>query len=146
MNELHELSDLEKIKFIIKGYLRDYLSECYWNDFHHDESTQIIEVQIQKEEDEQKFIFMRLGLSIQNQEIYIYNIWLPEEDRGQNWGLGTINVLYQVAKLMNCALVLHSMVDSFYDAMLKRGAMQTSQPDCLQVTDDTDLGGLRLNV
>jgi hypothetical protein len=145
MSELHELSDLEKIKFIVKGYLRDYLSECYWYDFHHDDTTQIIEVQIQKEEDEQKFIFIRLGLSKQNQEIYIYNIWLPKEDRGQNIGLGAINVLYQVAKLMNCALVLHSMVDSFYNAMLMRGARETAQPDCLQVTDDTDLGELRLN-
>ena len=140
MSELNELSDLEKIKFIIKGYLRDYLYECYWYDFHHDETTQIIEVKIQKKEDAQLFIFLRMGLSKQNQELYIYNIWLPKEDRGQNLGLGSINVLYQVAKLMNCALVLYSMVDSFYNAMLKRGARETSQPDCLQVTDETYLG------
>lgn len=103
MKAMDELSDLEKIKFIIKGYLKDYLTDCYWYDFHHDEYTQIIEVKIRKEEDE-------------------------------------------VAKMMNCALVLHSMVDSFYNAMLKRGATKASQPDCLQVTDDTDLGELRLNI
>lgn len=145
MSELNELSDLEKIKFIVKGYLKNYITNCYWYDFHHDETTQIIEVKIQKEENDQAFIFLRLGVSNQNQEIYIYNIWLPKEDRGQNLGLGTMNVLYQVSKLMNYSLVLHSMINSFYEAMLQRGAKETLQPDCLQITDDTDLGELRIN-
>ena len=146
MSESPELSDLERIKFIVKGYLKDYLSECYSYHFSHDESTQIIEVTIKKSEEEGSFLFLRMGISHKNQELYIYNIFLPKEDRGQDLGLGVINVLYQVSKLMNYALVLHSMVDSFYNAMLKKGAMPTSMPDCLQVTDDTDLGELRLNI
>lgn len=142
MKALNELSDLEKIKLIVKGYMKDYLAHCYWYDFSHDEDTQIIEINIQKEENDSVFIFLRMGISNQNQEIYIYNIWLPKEDRGQDLGLGVINVLFQIAKMINYALVLHSMVDSFYNAMLKRGAKQTLQPDCLQITDETDLGEL----
>lgn len=146
MSQDRELSNLESIKYIIKGFMKDYLSECYYYNFNHDETTQIIEVQIQKEENDEKFVFLRLGVSNQNQEIYIYNIWLPIEDRGKNLGLGAMNVLYQVSKMMNYALVLHSMVDSFYEAMLKRGAKQTLQPDCLQITDETDMGELKLNL
>ncbi|MEO9258381.1 MAG: hypothetical protein ABI207_08365 [Crocinitomicaceae bacterium] len=146
MKEPSELSDLEKIKFILKGYLKDYLFTCYAYDFKHDDATKVIEITIKKREDEDAFIFLRMGIAPQNKEIYIYNIFLPKEDRGQNLALGAVNVLFQVAKMMNYRLVLHSMVDSFYNAMLKKGAKETSSPDCLEVTDDTDLGELRLNI
>lgn len=140
MKDASQLSDLEQIKYVLKGYLKDYIFNCHFCDFSHNEVTQTIEINIRKKENESICMMLRMGLSKRNQEIYIYNIFLPIEDRGNGIGLGIIKVLFNVANVMNCALVLHSMVDSFYDAMLMRGAKPTSLPDCLMVTNETNLG------
>ncbi len=52
---------------------------------------------------------LRIGISYQNEEVYIYNIFLPQEDRGKGIGLGLINMLFQFANLFDFALVLHSI-------------------------------------
>jgi hypothetical protein len=140
MKDVSELTDLEKIKYILQGYLKDYLLECHQYNVFANETEQTVEINIRKNEGDSLTMLLRLGLSKKNEEIYIYNIFMPFEDRGMGLGLGMINVLYSVAKVYNYSLVLHSMTDSFYAKMLSRGAMPTSLPDCLVVTDETDLG------
>lgn len=140
LRDTNELNDLEKIKFILKGYLIDYLETCYSYNFKNDDALQVVEVIIKKTKEESDFIFMRIGVSHINQEIYIYNLFLPKEDRGKNLAFGAVYILLQIAKMMHYNLVMHSMVDSFYNLMLKRGAKKTSIPDCLEITDNTYLG------
>lgn len=140
MKDTSQLSDLEKIKFILQGYLKDYLLECNEFNVFANEAEQTLEINIRKNEGDANTMLLRLGLSKQNEEIYIYNIFIPHEDRGNGLGMGMINVLFNVALVFKYSLVLHSMTDSFYAKMLSRGAMPTSLPDCLVVTEDTDLG------
>lgn len=138
--EINKLSDLEKIKYMLQGFLKNYLQICYhWNVFAN-ETEQTIEINVQKTKEENIFLMLRIGISYRNQEIYIYNIFLPKEDRKKGIGLGLIHVLFHISKLMNFSLVLHSMTEGFYEAMLKRGAKKTLLEDALQVTDETDLG------
>lgn len=140
MKDASQLTDLEKIKYVLLGYLKEYLSECNDYNVFANEAEQTVVITARKAETDAPFLMLRLGLSTQKQEIYLYNILLPKEDRGNGLGFGMINVLYNVAKVFQYSLVLHSMTDSFYNAMLSRGAMETSLLDCLVVTDETDLG------
>jgi hypothetical protein len=143
--QINKMSDLEKIKNILKGFLKDYLSTCSYYFFNIDDINNTIEITIRKDDEINTTLILRLGLSYTNQEIYVYNIFLPVNDRKQNIGLGTINILFKISKLIGFALVLHSMTDGFYNAMLKRNAKATLEPDCLQITEDTDLGELKFN-
>lgn len=111
MKDISQLTDLEKIKYIIQGYLKDYLTGCFQYSVFPNETEQSVEVNIQKKETDSTFLMLRLGVSKKNEEIYIYNIYLPKEDRGNGLGLGLINVLFNVAKIMQYQLVLHSMTD-----------------------------------
>jgi hypothetical protein len=140
MKDISQLTDLEKIKYIIQGYMKEYLFACHEYSVFANETEQTIEVKIQKNETESTFLLLRLGVSKKNEEIYLYNIFLPIEDRGNGFGFGLINVLFSFAGSISFQLVLHSMTESFYDKMLSRGAMETFQEDCLVVTDETDLG------
>lgn len=139
MKNIEQLSDLEKIMYITKGYLKDYLANCEWTDVSVNEVENTLEVNIRKSQNDPGTKMLRLGLSERNGEIYVYNLMVPVEDRRNGIGLGLINVLFQTAKVLGYQLVLYSMVDSFYNKMLERGAMPTNLPDCLVVTERTDL-------
>lgn len=140
MKDASQLTDLEKIKYVLQGYLKDYLLECYDYSVFANEAEQSVEINIRKNEGDSNTMLLRLGISSLHREIYVYNLFLPVEDRGLGMGMGIINVLFSFAAAFQYSLVLHSLTDSFYDKMLSRGAMPTSLPDCLIVTDETDLG------
>lgn len=139
MKDINTLSDLEKVMYITKGFLKDYLLECSWYDVSSNELENSFEVNIQKDENDSGTRMVRVIMSQVHKEIYLYNIFIPHEDRGQGIGMGLINVLFQAAKVLGYQLVLYSMTDSFYAKMLERGALPTNLPDCLVVTDDTIL-------
>lgn len=139
MKEINDLSDLEKVMYITKGYLKEYLMNCEWYDVTANEMEYTVEVNIRKDQNDSGTRMLRLGLSQRNGEIYIYNLMVPVEDRRNGIGLGLINVLFQTANVLGYQLVLHSMVDSFYNKMLERGAMPTNLSDCLVVTENTRL-------
>jgi hypothetical protein len=139
MKNINDLNDLEKIKFVTKGYLNDYLSKCYEYNVSSNEDEQTAEINIRRHKNDNLTLMLRLGISYRNREIYIYNIFIPLEDRGNGLGMGLIYILFNLAKVLGNNLVLHSMTDSFYNKMLSRGALTTNLPDCLVVTDDTIL-------
>ena len=137
--EKAEMTNLETIKYILQGYLKDYLEQSFSWAINPNENENTLEIHIQKEKESSTFLLLRMGVSIANQEIYIYNIFLPNEDRRKGIGLGLIDVLFRLSTMVNYSLVLYSMTESFYNAMLKRGATKTLLDDCLMVTEETDL-------
>lgn len=134
-----KMTNLDTIKYILQGYLKDYLEQSFSWAVNPNEDENNLEIHVQKTEDDSSFLLLRIGISTTNQEIYIYNIFLQREDRRKGIGLGVIAVLFRLSTIMNYPLVLHSMTEGFYNAMLKRGATKTLLDDCLMVTDETDL-------
>ncbi len=139
MKNANGLTILEKITYLSIGYLKEYLSGCNDYDIKAEETNQIIELYVQKDSLKSSFLMLRIGISESNKEIYLYNIFLPQEDRGNGIGLGFINVLYQFSQMLNYSLVLHSMTESFYSKMLERGAAPSLSSDCLIITEYTSL-------
>lgn len=142
--DFNKLTDLEKLKSALRGYLNNYLSNCFHFSIVPNELEKTLEINIQKNENDSIFIMLRMGISYENEEVYIYNLFLPQEDRGKGIGLGLIHMLLVFASQFNFALILHSIVDDgFYDKMLRRGAIKTNVDDCLEITIHTDLGDLK---
>lgn len=133
------MTNLEMIKYILQGYLKDYFENCQDWSVEANETEQSVKINVQKDKQTDFFLMLRMGVSLENEEIYIYNIYLPAEDRGKGLGLGIINVLFQLCEMTKFSLVLHSMTNSFYDAMLRRGASKTTLHDALHVTSETNL-------
>lgn len=124
-------------KLIIK-YLKPYLDTLA--DFHSTVYNKVIEIQAKKNKDDNsRFLLLRMGINFENGEFYIYNIYIPNEDRKQGLGFGLISFIYEIVKTTDFALVLADMTDSFRAKMITRGAKETSMYDYLQIVETTNL-------
>ncbi len=83
--------------------------------------------------------FIRLLLYRQEKVVYLHNIMLPMELRGQGIGLQMISEIYAVCKKLGYRLVLVQMMERFYDRMVRRGAKVLSLNE-VEITDETNLG------
>ncbi|MEQ8472177.1 MAG: hypothetical protein RIC35_13380 [Marinoscillum sp.] len=129
---------ISSIDTLVVNYLKAYLDTL--ENFSSSVEGNVIEVQCKKNKDDNsRFMLLRMGINFENEEFYIYNIYIPNEDRKQGLGFGLISFIYEIAKTMRFALVLADMTDSFREKMIKRGAKETSIFDYLQIVDTTKL-------
>jgi len=129
---------IKKIEKLLIEHLKPYLLTLH--DYVAISGDNLLEINCKKYKDDPTyFILIRMGINKYNHEVYIYNIFVPNQDRKMGIGLGLIAFTYEIAKTINFALVLADMTKGFKDAMLKRGAITTNVEDCLQVTDGTYL-------
>ena len=82
---------------------------------------------------------IKLTVAEEFKEIHISNIYLPMPLRRQGIGKGLIAKIYDVAKAHNYSLFLVLMTESFFNRMVKRGAVVIDEGDCVQITDRTNL-------
>lgn len=128
----------ETVKKLIEQYLQNYLSTL--NQYSIYTADNIINVVGKENEDDiSSFTLLRLGISIENEEFLIPNIYIPRKDRKKGIGLGLIAFIFEITKKINFNLALVQMTDSFREQMLKRGAIETSSYDCLQIIETTNL-------
>jgi hypothetical protein len=132
---LELISTIDKL---IINHLKKYLDTL--ENFYSSVDGNVIEVQGKKSKDDNsRFMLLRMGINFENKEFYIYNIYIPNEDRKQGLGFGLISFIYEITKTMDFALVLADMTDSFRERMIRRGAKETTIFDYLQIVDITDL-------
>ena len=132
------MEPISTIERLIVNYLKAYLDTL--ENFSSSVEGNVIEVQGKKNKDDiSRFMLLRMGINFENEEFYIYNIYLPYEDRKQGIGFGLISFIFEIAKTMGFALVLADMTDSFREKMIKRGAKETTIFDYLQIVDTTKL-------
>ena len=119
-------------------HLKSYLDTL--ENFYSTLDGNVIEVHGKKsKEDNSRFLLLRMGINFKNREFYIYNIYIPREDRKHGLGFGLLSFIYQITKTMDFELFLADMTDSFREKMIRRKARETTIFDCLQVVDTTDL-------
>jgi len=128
----------QAIEFVCKNFLDNYLKTLYSHRILNNDN--IIEVHGQrKKEDSAGFILIRILINEENGEVLIPNIFVPLEDRGNNVGLGLLKMIFLISDRLSYNVCLVDLVDSFYDKMLQRGALQTELYDALQIVESTDL-------
>ena len=72
--------------------------------------------------------------------VYLTNIHLPRDLRGQGIGLKLISDLFLVCDKLGYKLRLTEMVESFYNRMVCRGATIITTLDEVEITPNTNLG------
>jgi predicted acetyltransferase len=77
-------------------------------------------------------------INYEHEEFLIPNIFIPIKDRRKGIGLGLIAFIFEIAKTVNFQLALIQLTDSFRAKMLKRGAIETGQYDCLEIVETTN--------
>jgi len=131
------IQDIEKI---ILNHFNSYLSTLFDYSSYANAQDNTLEIRGKKEQtDNSYFIFLRMGVNMANQEVYIYNIFLPPSDRGKGIGLTLIAIIHDISKAINCSCVLADVMEGFRIKLLERGALPTLLDDWLQIVDTTDL-------
>jgi hypothetical protein len=73
-----------------------------------------------------------------SKEVKIPNIMIPYTLRHKGIGKHIISVIYGACKIFGYRLFIVQMVDSFYNRLLKRGAIMIDE-DSVEITDDAKL-------
>ena len=123
----------------ISSYLRPHFAKYCWQEVQFDGDR--LEFVVQEEKDKSTSIMGIIKLTIADEfkEIHISNIFLPMTMRRQGIGKGLIASIYEVAKLHQYSLFLVLMTETFFNRMVKRGALVVTEGDCVQITDQTNL-------
>lgn len=123
---------------LIEKYLKDYLKTLYSYSIKIEEGTAILVKGQKTKENTGEFILFRLIVNVEHKELLISHIFIPSQDRRKGIGLGLIEFVFKVSKMVNYVLVLVDMTNSFRVKMMKRGAIETQRYDCLQVVESTN--------
>lgn len=84
------------------------------------------------------FILLRFQICLEFQEVHLSNIFLPNFMIYKGIGKTLIQNIFDIAKKHNYYLFIIDMVPSFYERMIKRGAVPFSD-DVVRITDQTRL-------
>src|ERR1035437_8017458 len=130
------MSKLEKeIIQNLETFLNNELKEYEYSTSTHD-SIQIYA--INKKDSSDNWQLIRLGINDNNQQIYISNLHVGDL-KYNGIGKKMISIVYHTGKRQNYDTLLVQLVDSFYERLLRRGALRTNEYDTLMIVDTTNL-------
>ena len=84
--------------------------------------------------------FIRMVIDRSFRIVNLTNILVPLGYEHHNHGKNLISQIYGLCKVLGYRLLLVSMVQGFYNKMVKRGATIIFENDVVEITDGTDLG------
>jgi len=85
------------------------------------------------------FVLVRIFISEEFRKIYISNINLPEFMRHQGVGRKVIKVIHKAATESGYELFVALVPKSFYDSLIKRGALECDKINMLKIVNSTVL-------
>ena len=86
------------------------------------------------------FVLLRFQICLEFQQVQLSNIFLPNFMKFNGIGKTLIHKIFVIAKENNYDLFITDMVPSFYDRMIRRGALPCFDcDDAVQITDQTRL-------
>ena len=104
------------------------------------DNTNIIHLEIrgQETEDElKKFLMLKLYIR-DDKQIIITNIFIPFIMRKKGFGMKILSIIFELAKKEGYALFITDMVQSLYNKMLQKNAIQINE-ETVQITNETKL-------
>ena len=104
------------------------------------DNTNIIHLEIrgQETEDElKKFLMLKLYIR-DDKQIIITNIFIPMIMRKKGFGMKILSIIFELAEKEDYALFISDMVQSFYNKMLQKNAIQINE-ETVQITNETKL-------
>lgn len=130
------MSRLEKeIIQNLETFLNNEFKEYEYSTSTHD-SIQIYAINRKNSSD--KWQLIRLGINDNNEQIYISNLHVGNL-KHNGIGKKMISIVYHTGKRHNYDTFLVQLVDSFYERLLRRGALRTNEYDTLMIVDSTNL-------
>ncbi len=86
------------------------------------------------------FVLLRFQISLEFQQVQLSNIFLPNFMKFNGIGKTLIHKIFVIAQENNYDLFITDMVPSFYDRMIRRGALPCVDcDDAVKITDQTRL-------
>lgn len=120
----------------ISNYLSPYINQLYKFDISN--SYDLIEIHGQTNQDQfSRFILLRVSINHEYRQIYIPNIFLPEIMRYKGIGKKLISLIYKVAEEHGYELFIVDMTTSFYNRLIRRGALPCEEDDAVKIIEDT---------
>ena len=97
-----------------------------------------LEIRGQETEDElKKFLMLKLYIR-DDKQIIITNIFIPFIMRKKGFGMKILSIIFELAKKEGYALFITDMVQSFYNKMLQKNAIQINE-ETVQIINETKL-------
>lgn len=116
---------------MINGWCGDQLYQVEVNGYYKDDI---------KSEEQTDFILLRLFINYQYKQVQITNIFLPDFMRYKGIGKKLIHKIFQVSEKEHYGLFVVDMVNSFYQRLIKRGALPCdNHDDAVQIVSETNL-------
>lgn len=98
-----------------------------------------LEIRGQKTENELTRFKMLVLYINDNNQIVIPNIYLPETMRKRGLGMKILELIFFIASQHGYELFIIDMVQSFYNKMLKKGALPVEEYEAVQIINGTRL-------
>lgn len=126
------------IKELTVRFLSIYHGDMY--DYEGFINRDVVEVYaFSKADKTEKIPLMRLGVSDVNEQIYISNLFTPENLKHNGIGKKLIRIVFEIGTGYGFDTVLVDLVDSFRRRMIERGALETNEYDQLMIVEETRL-------
>lgn len=147
MQTIHQQIEKEILSYL-EPFKDDYVEQRFgikmvdgWN------SDDVYEIEVYgyhkneyKPEKQTQFILIRLFINYKYQQIQISNIFLPDFMRYKGIGKKLIYEIFAISEKEHYGLFIVDMVYSFYQRMLKRGALPCDEcDDVVQIIGETKL-------
>ncbi|HXR48122.1 MAG TPA: GNAT family N-acetyltransferase [Candidatus Limnocylindrales bacterium] len=134
--------DLNETKELLIGriifYLEPYLEKLH-NYSIEGEGGRIELIGATDDKAASLFVLTRIFISEEFKKIYISGINLPEFMRHQGIGRKLIKVIYKTATELRYELFIALVPNSFYESLIKRGALKCEKINMLKIVDSTML-------
>jgi hypothetical protein len=134
------MDDFLTLRSELKNEINDFLEPVYENtpDCWLVRTYDEIHVTAQMTPDPNELTRL-LGLRIvDDEQIHIYDIYIPESLRQRGYGFGLIDKIRAIANKYECDLYIINMEPTFYNRMIQKGAIIADE-DSVLVTQDTQL-------
>lgn len=147
MKMIHQQVEEEVIDYLMP-LKNEYVEQCldiklesgwYDNDRYMVEAWGYYKNEYNPEE-KTEFILLRLYINHGYKQIHITNIFLPDFMKYKGIGKKLIHKIFMISKNVHYGLFIVDMVNSFYQRMIKRGALPCKEcDDAVQIISETKL-------
>ncbi|WP_295664435.1 hypothetical protein [uncultured Mucilaginibacter sp.] len=132
---------IRNIEDDLQSYIEQVLVSLYGEKYEFSASNyEFIELNAEsKERPGDRCGIIRIGFNHQRRQVFIPNIYLPEDLRYKGTGKKLIYIVYYISKQFKYDVYVADLTDSFRARLLKRGALETGIYDMLEIVESTVL-------